>query len=149
DQTALAIGNAQRYEEQKRQRELLQQRAGLLNEVLGIGQMLRADRSIEEVLEQIAFSVVETAGFRAVVFNLIDPDDPGILRAVTGAGLPLAELDRLRQGRFPLELAQRFLDKRFRLGRCFFIPGQEANEITSGIATSEFMGTMITDERGE
>src|SRR5690606_21971497 len=55
DQTALAIGNAQRYEEQRRQRELLQQRAGLLNEVLTIGQALRADRSIEDVLEQIAF----------------------------------------------------------------------------------------------
>jgi GAF domain-containing protein len=149
DQTALAIGNAQRYEEQKRQRELLQQRAGLLNEVLGIGQMLRADRSIEEVLEQIAFSIVETAGFRAVVFNLIDQEDPGFLRVVTGAGLPLAELDRIRKGRFPLELAQRFLDKRFRLGRCFFIPGDAANEIIAGTDISEFSGSMITDERAE
>src|SRR5262245_11020628 len=149
DQTALAIGNAQRYEEQKRQRELLQQRAGLLNEVLGIGQMLRADRSIEEVLEQIAFSIVETAGFRAVVFNLIDPQDPGVLRVVTGAGLPLVELDRIRKGRFPLDLAQRFLDKRFRLGRCFFVPGEATGEIVAGIDMSGFSGSMITDERAD
>ncbi|HEX5689198.1 MAG TPA: GAF domain-containing protein, partial [Roseiflexaceae bacterium] len=122
DQTALAIGNAQRYEEQKRQRELLQQRAGLLNEVLGIGQALRADRSIEEVLEQIAFSIVETGGFRSVVFNLVDSEDPAVMRIVAGAGMPLTELDRIRQGVFPVELAHRFFDKQFRLGRCFFVP---------------------------
>src|SRR5581483_10214874 len=89
DQAALAIGNTQRYNEQVRQRELLQQRAGLLKEVLDIGQALRTDRTIEEVLEQIAFSIIDTVGFRAVVINLVDENDPTAMRAVTGAGLPL------------------------------------------------------------
>jgi GAF domain-containing protein len=147
DQTALAIGNAQRYEEQKRQRELLQQRAGLLNEVLGIGQALRADRSIEEVLEQIAFSIVETAGFRTVVFNLVDPKDPMLMRVAAGAGMPLTELERIRQGVFPVELAHRFLDKQFRLGRCFFVPAEAVNEIVSGVDLESFSTTTVTDER--
>ncbi len=84
DQAALAIGNTQRYNEQVRQRELLLQRAGLLKEVLDIGQALRTDPAITEVLEQIAFSIVETIGFREVVINLVDEDDPTILRVVTG-----------------------------------------------------------------
>jgi PAS domain S-box-containing protein len=147
DQTALAIGNAQRYEEQKRQRELLQQRAGLLNEVLSIGQALRADRSIEDVLEQIAFSIVETAGFRTVLFNLVDPDDHAVLRVITGAGLPLAEIERLRTGFFPIDLAQRFLDKQFRLGRCFFVPADAVSEIATGVNMNEFSLRSITDER--
>ncbi len=147
DQTALAIGNAQRYEEQKRQRELLQQRAGLLNEVLSIGQVLRADRSIEEVLEQIAFSIVESAGFRSVVFNLVDPDDPAMLRVITGAGLPLAEIERLRKGSFPVEVAQRFLDKQFRLGRCFFVPADAVSEIAAGVNIEMFSLKSITEER--
>ncbi|MFL5806720.1 MAG: GAF domain-containing protein [Roseiflexaceae bacterium] len=147
DQTALAIGNAQRYEEQKRQRELLQQRAGLLNEVLSIGQALRADRSIKDVLEQIAFSIVETAGFRAVLFNLVDSDDPTTLRVITGAGLPLTEIERLRQGIFPVEMAQRFLDKQFRLGRCFFVPTDAVREIAAGVDFGEFSLKSITDER--
>ena len=147
DQAAVAIGNAQRYNEQYRQRELLQQRTRMLHEVLGIGQALRADRSLEDVLEQIAFSVVETARFRSMVFDVVDPDDPEMMRVVTGAGLPLAELERLRQAKFPVELAQRFLDKRFRLGRCFFIPSEAMREITAGIDMRPFSGTTVTDER--
>lgn len=147
DQTALAIGNAQRYEEQRRQRELLQQRAGLLNEVLTIGQALRADRSIEDVLEQIAFSIVETAGFRSVVFNLLDANEPNVLRVVTGAGLPLAELERLRKGRFSLDLVHRLLIPQFRLGRCYFIPAEESAKLLGNEDISSFSYTTITDER--
>jgi GAF domain-containing protein len=147
DQAALAIGNTQRYNEQVRQRELLQQRAGLLKEVLDIGQALRTDRTIEEVLEQIAFSIVDTVGFRAVVINLVDEHDPATMRVVTGAGFPLDELDRMRKGRLPVAIAQRFLDTRFRLGRCFFIPHQALSEITGDINFGDVSGVTIMDER--
>lgn len=147
DQAAVAIGNARRFNEQWRQREILQQRTSLLNEVLSIGQVLRADRSLEEVLEQIAFSVVEAARFRAMVFTLVDPDAPSMMRTIAGAGLPLAELERLREGHFPLELVHRFLDPRFRMGRCFFVPNDMMHEITAGSTISIFVNTAVTDER--
>ena len=147
DQAALAIGNTQRYNEQVRQRELLLQRAGLLKEVLDIGQALRTDPAITEVLEQIAFSIVETIGFRVVVINLVDEDDPTILRVVTGAGLTLEELDRIRQGTWPVLVAQRFLDTRFRLGRAFFIPRDAAREIEADVDLSSITSISITDER--
>jgi len=147
DQAALAIGNTQRYNEQVRQRELLQQRAGLLKEVLDIGQALRTDRTIEEVLEQIAFSIVDTVGFRAVVINLVDEDDPTVMRVFTAAGLPLDELERMRKGRFSVTVAQRFLDLRFRLGRAFFLPADSVHEIIADIDFSEISSTTVTDER--
>lgn len=146
DQIALALGNAQRYQEQVRQRELLQQRASMLNEVLSIGQVMRADRSLEEVLEQIAFSIIEVTRYRTVLFNLVDPDDSEMLRVVTGAGVPLADLERLRSVKWPILLAQRFLDKRFRVGRSFFVPTMAMQDITSGIDLSEFSVTNVVGE---
>ncbi len=130
DQAALAIGNAQRYAEQRRQRELLLQRTSMLNEVLRIGQALRADNSLADVLEQIAFSVVETAGYRCVIFSLVDDNDTNWLCAITGAGTPLSELERLRNTPLPVKLIDRFLDARFRIGRCYFVPGEEVRAIT-------------------
>ena len=122
DQIALAIGNEERYYEQRRQRDLLAQRASTLNEVLRIGQELRADRSLDDVLEQIAFSVAETARFRTVVFYLTAAEDPAQMRMIAGAGLPLADLERLRQRPLPTADVERLFDERFRLGRCFFVP---------------------------
>ena len=122
DQAALAIGNAQHYAEQVRQRELLQQRASLLNEVLEIGNALRADMDLNALLEQIAFSVTEAAGFRLVVFSLIDPDQPDLLRTVTGAGLALADLEARRRNPLSVSAMHPLLDSQYRLGRAYFVP---------------------------
>lgn len=149
DQAALAIGNTQRYNEQVRQREQLQRRASLLKEVLDIGQALRADRSLEEVLEQIAFSIIDVTGFRVVVINIVDRENPGILRVITGAGLPLEEIERVKRGIFPLNIAQRFLHPQFRIGRSFFIPTSAVKEITADIDVSDISTNTIIDERAE
>ena len=129
DQVALALGNARRYEEQQRQRTLLQQRANMLKQVLDIGHALRADQSIEEVLEQIAFSIIETTGFRRALFNLVDTDDRETMSMVAGAGVTLAEMSRLRRQPWPAGLVERILQKRFLLGRCFFIPSEAADDV--------------------
>lgn len=137
DHTALAIGNAQRYEEQKAQRELLMRRANMLNEVLQIGQALRGDRSLLEVLEQIAFGVIETTSYRTVLFYLLDPQDRELLRVAMGAGMPLSDLERLQRGKFPVELALRYLDPRFRIRRCYFVPADDAQQIVLGTADDD------------
>ncbi|MGQ9549555.1 MAG: GAF domain-containing protein [Roseiflexus sp.] len=129
DQIALAIGNEERYHEQRRQRDLLAQRATTLNEMLRIGQELRADRSLDDVLEQIAFSVAETARYRSVAFYLIDNDDRTMASLVAAAGLPLTEIERLRLNRLSMSLIERLLDPQFRIGRSFFVPGQRIREL--------------------
>lgn len=133
DQIALAIGNEERYYEQRRQRDLLAQRANTLNEVLRIGQEMRADRSLDDVLEQIAFSAVETARFRSVVFYLLNADDGATATLVAAAGLPLVEIERLRSGTLPMALIDQLLDRRFRIGRSFFVPGAALRELSSEI----------------
>lgn len=149
DHVALALGNARRYEEQQRQRTLLQQRAGMLRQVLDIGQALRADRSIEEVLEQIAFGIVDTAGFRRAVFNVTDDEDAATLRVVTGAGLALSELERLRGAAWPQGYVDLLFDKRFRLGRCFFVPAEVQPELDAGFDLTAITAVLDVDVADE
>jgi len=151
DQIALAIGNEERYYEQRRQRDLLAQRATTLNEVLRIGQEMRADRSLDDVLEQIAFSVVETARFRSVAFYLIDTDDGATASLVAAAGLPLVEIERLRRRHLPVFLIEQLLDPQYRIGRSFFVPGQRMREMVDGadlrlLAPLETEGSRTPDE---
>lgn len=135
-QAAVAIGNAQRYRELGQVSKLLQRRASILHDVLEIGQALRADRSLENILEQIAYSVMESADYRTVLFSLVDPEKPMALRAVAGAGIPLRELSRLAQAVFPRALAQRYLDARFRIGRSYFVPAEAAADVEAGFDAS-------------
>jgi GAF domain-containing protein/nitrogen-specific signal transduction histidine kinase len=148
DQAALAIGNAQHYAEQVRQRELLQQRASLLNEVLEIGNALRADMDLNALLEQIAFSITEAAGFRVVLFSLIDADQPDVLRTVTGAGLALAELEERRANPLPVNLIHPYLDPQYRLGRAYFVPAQESPaEDTQWVDGDQLLVPLYSTER--
>lgn len=128
DQAALAIGNENRWIEQRKQRDLLQRRANTLHEVLRIGQEMRADRSLEDVLEQIAFSVMDTAGFRGSAFFVMHQETQS-LQLVTGAGLPLTELDRLRYIQLPLNLVDTLLDPHYQVGRAFFLPASFMREL--------------------
>lgn len=138
DQTAVAIGNAQRHEEQVNQLKLSQQRETMLKSVLEIGQALRADRSLNDLLEQVGYSVIDAANFRTVIFSLVDLDDPDSLHAVAGAGIPLRELDRISGATFPLELARRYLDPRFRIGSSYFVPAEASARIEQGFDVKAF-----------
>ena len=130
-QASLAVGNARRYEELTQQRELLSQRATQLREILELGNTLRADRDLSDILSQVAYGIVGSVGFGVVLFSLVAEDDPTVLERVSGAGIPLEDLERLRQVRPPLEVYRRLFRDEFRIGRSYFIP-QEA-----GIALSE------------
>ncbi|NTV64474.1 MAG: GAF domain-containing protein, partial [Oscillochloris sp.] len=93
-QAAVGIGNAQRYAELEHLSRMFQRRASMLNDVLEIGQALRADRSLENLLEQVGYSVIESANFRTILFCLADPDNSHVLRPIAAAGIPLNEFDR-------------------------------------------------------
>ena len=104
-------------------------------------------RRSRKCLEQIAFSIVETIGFRGWSSTWSTRMIRTILRVVTAAGLPLEELDRIRQGTWPVLVAQRFLDTRFRLGRAFFIPRDAGLEIDRLMSTSASITTTFDHRR--
>ncbi|MFQ3664247.1 MAG: GAF domain-containing protein, partial [Chloroflexaceae bacterium] len=124
-QTAVGIGNAQRYAELEHLYRVQKGRAQILNNVLEIGQALRADLNLASLLEQIGYSAVESVNFRTVIFCISDRERPDQLRAVAAAGIPLSEQERMARTPLPMELAVRYLDPRFRVGRCYFVPAEE------------------------
>lgn len=146
-QAAVGIGNAQRYAELEHLSRIFQRRAAMLNDVLEIGQSLRTDESLESLLEQVGYSVVESANFRTILFCLADPDNPQLLRPVAAAGIPLTELDHLGEQPLPEALAIRYLDSRFQLGHCYFIPQEEAVLLEADVRTTVFNYTPFDDER--
>jgi GAF domain-containing protein/anti-sigma regulatory factor (Ser/Thr protein kinase) len=146
-QAAVGIGNAQRYAELEHLAKMLQRRAAILNNVLEIGQALRADQSLESLLEQIGYSTLESANYRTILFCLVDPEHNDVLRPVVAAGIPLNELDRMAQGPLPEALAVRYLDPRYRIGRCYYVPAAEASELEAGFSTAVFSYVSFDDER--
>lgn len=147
-QAAVGIGNAQRYAELEHLSKQYQRRSDILSDVLEIGQLLRADRNLANLLEQVGYSAMESASVRTVLFCLTDPDNPQVLRPAAAAGIPLSEIDRMAAAPLPAALATRYLDPRFRLGRCYFVPAEEAAPIEAGYATAVFDYSPFDDERG-
>ncbi|MFV9504365.1 MAG: GAF domain-containing protein [Oscillochloridaceae bacterium umkhey_bin13] len=147
-QTAVGIGNAQRYAELEHLYRVQKTRAAILNNVLEIGQALRADRSLENLLEQVGYSAMEAANYHTVLFCLTDRDAPAWLRPAAAAGIPLTELDRMAQHPLPAALAHRYLEPSFRMGRCYFVPAHEAQPIEADYATAVFSYQAFPDLDG-
>ncbi len=124
-QASLAVGNARRYEELVQQREVVSQRATQLREILEIGNSLRADRELPDILSQVAYGVVGSVGYGVVLFSLVAEDDPTVLERVTSAGIPLEDFQRLQQTRPSLQSYQDLFRDEFQISRSYFIP-QEA-----------------------
>ncbi|WP_129671067.1 GAF domain-containing protein [Candidatus Chloroploca sp. Khr17] len=145
-QTAVGIGNAQRYAELEHLYRTQETKAEILNNVLEIGQALRADRSLENLLEQVAYSAVESANYRKALFCLTDPHQPRLLTPFAAAGIPRDVLASMKQLALDDRLVTLYLEPRFRLGRCYFIPAQEARAIESAFETNIFAYLQGDDE---
>ncbi len=115
NQAAVAIRNTIAYEEQQRQRELLRQRADQLARLSEIGHAFRSDQPLEAVLEDIVYAVQETLSFDTVLISVVD-DDPPVLHRVAGAGIPIAEMERLKATPQSLQMVMSLMQDRFRLG---------------------------------
>ncbi|HLF24715.1 MAG TPA: GAF domain-containing protein [Anaerolineae bacterium] len=132
-QAAIAIGNAQRYEEQLRRGELLRRRAEQLANLFEIGQAFRSDRPLIEVLDDVVHAVQETAGFNVVLLSLLSGDPPALER-VAAAGLPVAVLEDIKQVRQPWETISEVMRDVFRISQSYYIP-MEHMVVTSRLDT--------------
>jgi PAS domain S-box-containing protein len=146
EQAAIAIGNAQHVAEQMRQRELLQQRANVLNEVLEVGHLLRADRPLNETLVDIAYGISNAVGFRVVIINLRSTIDPALFNAVAFAGVLPNEAERLRNAPTPATIVDALCDARWQISSSYLIVDRAADAIF-GHDLDRLTTTPIEDER--
>src|SRR5579885_1053623 len=99
-------------EEQKRSRQV--------KELLRLGNLLRADLSLDEVLQHIAASTASCTGFRVLVMNLIN-EKMGYIMGVAFAGLSEEDQDTMRNAHDPAEKITRLMRPEYRIGQSYFI----------------------------
>jgi signal transduction histidine kinase/DNA-binding response OmpR family regulator len=101
--------------------QLLNQRADQLTQILQISETLRTDLDLDLLLARIAQAVRDSLGFNVVLLSLYEePEEVFVRRA--SAGIPPEEFARLQAQRVPRDDITRFVDERFRSGRCYLVP---------------------------
>ncbi len=121
EQASVAVGNDRRYREQLERSELMHRRAEQMALLLEVTRTMLSDRPLDEILADVAYAIQEGTGYDLV---LISVREDQFLRRVAGAGLPLADFERLKQVRQLWPRIQSVLQPRFKLGRCYYIPAE-------------------------
>ncbi|MCB9102395.1 MAG: GAF domain-containing protein [Anaerolineales bacterium] len=126
NQTAVAIGNAEAYHQQKLEREQASRRADQLLRLAEISNTFRTNRPLSDVLEDIAFAIADSVGYDVVSISLVR-DDPPLLYHEVGMGIPLAQLAQLRQPAQarPLSHLQDLMLAKYRQSDTYFIPAAD------------------------
>ncbi len=120
-QAAIAIGNAQRFQDQVRQTELLNRRVDTLSNMFDVSQNLQLDHPIERTLEDIAYAIQSSTPFDIVLISVYNQHDERLHR-ISNAGLPLAAMQDLIAHPQSWKDIDKLLDEDFRFGRSYFIP---------------------------
>jgi len=120
---AIAIGNARAYQQQKLERYQASQRADQLAYLSEISNAFRTNRPLHDILEDIAYAIVEAVGYDTVIISLVQGNPPMLYHEV-GAGIPLAQLKELQQPAQanPLANLQEIMLEEFGLSNSYFIP---------------------------
>ncbi len=118
---AIALGNAQRYQEQLRRGEQMRQRIEQMSRLLEMGRIMRSDRPLSDILLDAAYVIQEGAGFEVVLISVLAGD---ALQRVAGAGIPLTEFEARKDVRIPWEQVDELCQDRFQIGRCYYIPAE-------------------------
>ena len=141
-QVAVALGNVQRYQEQRQRTELLHRRAETLTKFSEVSHVLNFEQPVEQSLRTIANGIREATTFQAVLISVYERET-GMLRRITGVGFPPDTLNELMSRKQPLTSIQQMLKPQFRISRSYFIPVDEAPIIPADV----HMVTLDLDDK--
>jgi GAF domain-containing protein len=148
EQAALAIGNALRFQEQLRLNKTLSARNEQMISLLEVSRKLRTDVPLEDTLEEIAYAIQETIGFDLVLISVCE-GVPGMMRRVAAAGLPLDQLEEIKQVRQPVARFEALYREEYRVGSCYFFPFQLRAEWAAELHTVESRAETDSWREGE
>jgi PAS domain S-box-containing protein len=120
-QAAIAIGNAQRYQVQVQQTDLLRRRVETLEKLLDTSVYLLPDQPLDKALTAIAYGIQETTPFNVVIISVFNPLDQSI-SAIASVGTELEDHEGLHYQSKPWKSINQLLKADFRYGRTYFIP---------------------------
>ena len=141
-QAAVALGNVQRYQEQRQRTEVLRRRAETLTKLTETSFVLNFDQPLDQLLRTIGNHIRESTPFQAVLISIYERDT-GLLRRVSGVGFAPETLTELMSRKQPLTSIQQMLKPQFRISRSYFIPVDEAPIIPTDV----HMVTLELDDK--
>src|SRR5437762_6421801 len=92
-----------------------------IRELGGLGNLLRADLSLDELLQQLVASAAACTGFRVLVIRLFD-EETKQLTTVAFNDVPEDPQSTLNTTPISRETLQRLMQPEFRLSQSYFIP---------------------------
>ncbi|MBV9710466.1 MAG: GAF domain-containing protein [Ktedonobacteraceae bacterium] len=114
----------------------IQKRTQQTRELIRLGQLLRADLSLNEVLQQIAATIVRCTGFRMLAVNLIDEDRAHISK-VAFAGLSEEDERILRSTHDSVDKISHLMRPEFLISQSYFISHEYASAFTGTAVMSK------------
>jgi GAF domain-containing protein len=120
-QAAIALGNAQRYQEQVARNELLSRRVETLANLMETTRALQAKQTLEEALEDLAYGIQESTPFNVVLISVYD-SGTGALQKSAQAGMSILDWEETRRETQSWESVHGQLLLEFRIGRSYFLP---------------------------
>ncbi len=121
-QAAIALGNTQRYQEQRRQMELLNRRVETMSTLFETSHSLQAGQTLEQSLEAIAFGIQDATPFSVVLICIYDQNQGNLVQA-SSAGIPLEKMEELKARPLPWKVLEADLKPEYRLSRSYLITG--------------------------
>ena len=134
-QAAVAVLNAQRFDEQSRRTEALRQRVNQLQQLVQAPSAVRVDRPLVDNLEAIATAMQELADFRLIVISVYAASTNHLQHTVAKGNVP-ATFDRLTQPPTAWDRVQPYLREDYRNGRAFLVPHTQAPELLQALELS-------------
>jgi GAF domain-containing protein len=165
-QAAVALENANRFQEQARVAEQMKDRATAMIELTGIASTANLERPLDETLYAIATAIQKATPFQIALVSVYEPES-GLLQRVAGVGMSAGTLQELLSRKQPLAGIQQLLRPEFKFGRTYFIPADQTPVIPADVhsvvamsATDEvknantwdpddFLLVMLEDSKGE
>lgn len=91
-----------------------------IKELLRLGNLLRADLGLDEVLQQIAASIAKCTGFRALAINLID-EQAQVARVAACTGVSPEDAQKLKENPVPLARFLGMMRPEYRISQSYFL----------------------------
>jgi GAF domain-containing protein/sensor histidine kinase regulating citrate/malate metabolism len=131
-QSAIALGNAQRFQEQISANEILNRRAGIFSNLFELVSGQTVDRPLEQSLEMLAQGIQEATPFQVVLISIIEPETM-MQNRVAGVGMPVETLNGLKARQQPWESLAQLLRPDYKIGQGYFIPHDKRPIISDDI----------------
>ncbi len=130
-QTAVALENSRRYQEQVQRYERIHRRVDAFTKLFAATSGVAVDKPLEQSLESLATAIQDATPFQTVLMSVIDPETK-MQRRVAGVGIPTDTLNKLKAHQQPWSGLQQLLKPEFKVGQGYFIPSEKTPIVPAG-----------------